>query len=102
MKNKKVTRASIKSFIKKNRKSLYIKVKGRFDGMVDCVVSDTESEFIQAGQVESGLQYENNLGVMGLWLVGRGRDYFDIYEDDGYTGIEYLNSCGSGIVVIKK
>jgi hypothetical protein len=45
---------------------------------------------------------EHTLGIYGLWLVGSSRDYFDNYEDENFTGIKYWNSCGSGIIAIKK
>lgn len=35
----KITRSTIKSFIKNNFNNLYIKTKSRFDGMSDCLES---------------------------------------------------------------
>jgi len=37
MRIKKITRATLKSFIKKNKCQLYVKVVSSFDGMTDCV-----------------------------------------------------------------
>ena len=34
---KKITRTTIKSFIKKNFDDLYISTRSRFNGMIDCV-----------------------------------------------------------------
>ncbi|NCB47506.1 hypothetical protein EOM81_10880 [bacterium] len=96
---KKVTMATMKSFIKKNRGNLFLNVKSRFSGLIDGC--ESVSDGFVAGCDDSGF-CSNTLGVCGLWLVGSSRDYFSKYEDSEFIGIEYSNSCGRGIVAIKK
>jgi hypothetical protein len=94
---KKITRATFKSFIRKNS-NLFINVKSRFDGMIDGCAS-VNTSFLRAIREENHL--ENTLGINGLWLVG-GNDRFSHYEDDKFIGIEYYNCCGNGVIAIAK
>lgn len=95
---KKITKATIKSFINKNIDNLFIKVEDSFDGMVDCVMP-VEDEFHQIIKTESN---DNNMGIKGCWFVNESRDWFKTYEDDIYTGYSISNCCGSFKLVIKK
>jgi hypothetical protein len=95
---KKITLATVKSFIKANRKDLLINVKSSFDGMTDCV-ERVAGGFVPAGPCEE-TYHENTLGVKGAWFVGQSRDYFYPYQEDGYQGIKVTNSCGSFILAI--
>ena len=95
---KKITRATFKSFIKKNTGKLFVNVKSRFDGMTDGCES-VNGGFSAA--IATDDHAEHTLGISGLWLVG-GRDWFSSYEDDKFTGIEYSNCCGRGIVAVAK
>ena len=95
----KITKATLKSFIKKNTNELYIGVKSSFDGMQDCVMDD-EKTFSKA---QFSAEYEKyNLGIKGLWLVGGSRNLFDSYEDETFKGIEVYNCCGSQILAVRK
>lgn len=94
----KITRATFKSFIKKNLGNLYLKVKSEFDGMTDGV-EQVKGEFEKVKPTVG--YFEHKLNISGLWLVGH-RDYFENYDDGIYTGIAYSNCCGSGVVAIKK
>lgn len=96
----KITKATFKSFVKKNRSQLLIQTKSSFDGMVDCVMPTGEKQFVRA--VNSDNTHENNLGINGVWLVGGSRDYFTKYETDELTGIDVYNCCGHFIVAVKK
>lgn len=94
----KMTRATFRAFIKKND-NLFINVKSQFDGMIDGIrFHDDGFEPVQ--KTEKLMEY--TFGIAGVWLVGRSRDYFDIYEDDNYTGIKVINSCGSFIIAKKR
>ena len=42
---KKITRTTIKSFIKKNFDDLYISTRTRFNGMIDCVDACADQSF---------------------------------------------------------
>lgn len=94
----KITRATFKSFIKKNINDLYINNKSSFDGTVDCVMP-INNGWRKATQIK-----EDNytLGINGIWLVGHGDDYFVDYQNDIYKGYEVYNCCGSFILAIKK
>lgn len=95
----KITKATFKSFVKKNRSNLVIKCKSSFDGMVDCVMPSENAEFVNV--VDADRSFDNNLGIQGVWLVGGSRDYFTAYEKNGVKGIEVYNCCGSFVVGVK-
>lgn len=88
----KITRATIKKFIKDNQNGLYVKVDSSFDGMVDCVMP-VEDEFRKVEKIDMESKY--NFGICGAWFVGGNRDYFTPYADDHMIGYEISNSCGS-------
>lgn len=97
---KRITKATFKSFVRKNRANLFVKVKSSFDEMTDCVQQ-------QAGgfQPATNAYYnheENNLGIQGVWLVGGSRDYFREVTIGEFTGIEVYNCCGTFVVAVKK
>ena len=98
---KNITRATIKSFIKREFKNnnLYIKTKSSFNGMIDCVQEDKD-DFRRIKNIN--FEEKNNFGIKGLWLVGQSRDSFTGYIDNNYIGYEIYNSCGSSIIAIKK
>ena len=97
---KKITKATFKSFARKNKDNLWIKCKSDFDGMVDCVTQAKDPMFKPC---ENDKDYvEHTLGLNEVWLVGSSRDYFTPYEDNFYKGIEVSNSCGSFILAIVK
>ena len=95
---KKITKATIKSFIKKNIDNLFIKIEDSFDGMVDCVMP-VKDEFHPIIKTETN---NYNMGIKGCWFVNESRDCFNVYEDDIYTGYSVSNCCGSFKLVIKK
>jgi len=96
---KKITRATFKSFINKNRENLFLNVTSSFDGMQDCCTNQNGG-FQPA--IAKDFCSENTFNIDGLWLVGRGDDYFQAWENDVFKGIVYSNCCGRGIVAIKK
>ena len=95
---KKITKATLKSFVKKNKGQLFINVTSSFDGMTD------GCESVKGGfRPEQTTDFEKNtLGVKGIWLVGSSRDYFRPYNDEGFEGIEVYNCCGRFVVAVKK
>lgn len=96
----KTTLRTFKSFLKKNEGKLFIKLQSDFNGMVDCVES-SKGEFSEANKTDN--YNEHNLGVdERIWLVGGGRDYFEPFENEEFTGIKGFNSCGSWVVAIRK
>jgi hypothetical protein len=97
---KKITLATIKSFIRKNRDNLYIKNKSSFNGMTDGVDDCYDQSISKAGITEKNNKY--NLGIPGAWFVGSSRDSFYIAEFGPYTGYEVYNCCGCFYLLTKK
>ena len=97
--SQKITLATVKSFVKKNRESLFIDVRSKFDGMIDGIRHENEG-FGKAGKTEENIDY--TLGVSGAWFVGRSRDYFEQFENEKFIGIKVFNSCGSFILAVEK
>lgn len=96
--SKKITLATIKSFIRKNRAELLVNVKSSFDSSIDGQSSRNDG-FKRA--TESDCPCANNLGISGLWFVGGGRNFFDPYSENGLTGYKIGNCCARFIVAIK-
>ena len=97
--DKKITMATVKSFVKNNMQNLFIKEESTFDGMID------GCRFINEGYspvkvCDSNLSH--TLGVTGAWFVGSSRDYFNYVKDNGFIGINIYNSCGSFIIAVKE
>jgi hypothetical protein len=95
----KITKATFKSFINKNRNKLFIRCESSFDGMTDCVQHELNPQFVPV-QASDRIS-ENNHGIQGVWLVGNSRDYFSEYRANDYQGIYVYNSCGSFTVATK-
>lgn len=91
---KKITKATFKSFIKNNRENLFILVESRFDGMTDGIEMVRSVPTKIQAEDHAGC-IENNLGIKGVWLVGQSRDYFKAYEDPMFKGFHVSNCCGS-------
>ena len=95
----KITKATIKSFIRKNKDKIYIKVRSKFDGMYDCCM-EVNNGFHKATASDRNEQY--TLGIEGAWFVGQSRDYFNSFDNDDFTGYEIFNSCGAFYLAIRK
>lgn len=92
----KITKATFKSFIRKNAGNLHVKVRSRFDGMTDCI-QPIKDGYTPA---EPDRFPENTLGIKGVWLVGNSRDYFEPIEEHGFKGFKVVNCCGSFVVAV--
>lgn len=95
----KITRATLKSFVRKNAGKMFIKVKSRFDGMQDGV-RDTEDQGFSKCMPAEGC-HEHNLGIQGAWLVLSSNDWYTAYNDGKFTGIEVYNCCGNFTIAVK-
>ena len=97
---KKITKATVKSFIRKhsNENNLYVKQKSSFGGMTDCVESVNDN-FRKVESID--FNKLNTFGIDGLWLVNGSRDSFYNYQTDQFAGFEIYNSCGSSLIVTK-
>lgn len=94
----KITRATVKSFIRKNWGKLHILRRTEFDGMCDCVMPVSGERVpvrVNAPEATGYKTTEDNLGVAGAWFVGHSRDYFTPAKRAGWEGIEVYNACGS-------
>ena len=91
---KRITLATIKAFVNKNRKDLFILVETRFNGMSDCV-EGVKSVPIKAKEETRESMIKYTLGIKGAWFVGNSRNYFETYEDDVFKGYSVSNCCGS-------
>lgn len=98
---KKITLASLKSFAKRNSDKIYSKCKSSFDGMTDCV-QDVDSGWVKSYISDPKEKSYYKTGINGIYTVGGSRDYFRIYEDSVFFGIEVYNCCGTTILAIKK
>ena len=97
---KKVTLATLKSFIRNNFDNLLIEVVSQFDGMQDCVISNNAKDFEPIIVTNHCPSY--TLGIKGLWLVGQSNDYIKMYENDNYKWFNVYNCCGECNIAIKK
>tara|TARA_R110000772_G_scaffold253337_1_gene368970 strand:+ start:298 stop:600 length:303 start_codon:yes stop_codon:yes gene_type:complete len=96
---KKITKATIKSFIKNNLNNMYIRNNSKFDGMVDGVTECGNGSFRKAEKSEKHNDY--TLGVKEAWFVGSSNDYFTAYEYNGFKGYEVSNCCGNFILATR-
>ena len=96
-KTKKITLATIKSFIRKNDGALLINVTSRFDGMTDCC--ESRNGGFEVAQKTDRCS-ENTLGIEGAWFVKGSRDYFKEYSDGERTGYEVYNCCGRFVLAV--
>jgi hypothetical protein len=95
----KPTRATVKSFISKNRENLMIRKLSHFDGMTDGVESTGIKSFSPA-VFRSGHE-DHTYGIAGVWMVLRGGDYISAFEENGMKGFHVYNCCGSFDVAVR-
>jgi hypothetical protein len=95
----KPTVATLKSFIRKNRESLHVKVKASFDGMEDGIRGNADACYAPAREADT--KFDNNLGIAGVWLVGRSNDWVTPISEDGFTGYRVSNCCGTFVVAVR-
>jgi hypothetical protein len=102
VKMKKITKATIKSFIKKNFNDLYISTKSRFNGMIDCVDSCADQSFRKVEKDVRERFHDTSLGIKDAYFVGSSRDYFKPYGLEGFKGYEIYNCVGCFILAVKE
>lgn len=95
----KITLASVKSFIRKNRSQLYVRTLSEFDGMTDCVQSNRDANFRPVEFGDESNRY--TLGIPGAWFVGQSRDYFSPMQEGQFSGIHVYNCTGSFDLAVK-
>ena len=106
--SKKPTLATLKAFIRKNEANLFIKCHSSFDGMTDSVEQNRNADYRPITKLEQRCpfvrhpdSFDNTLGFNGVWLVGQSRDYIKAINEEGFTGFEVYNCCGSWTVAIR-
>ena len=99
---KKITMATVKSFICKNFNELYIQEKSKFDGMIDGTSNCKNTTFVKVQAPDEGYTHDNHKGVHGAWFVGGSRDHLSHYETETMIGIDVYNCCGHFILAIAK
>lgn len=106
METKRITLATIKSFIKKNREKLFLQIISSFDGNVDGQVHPKNPAFTKAEydatESKNPEYHDRTQRIKGAWFVGESRDYFQAFENDQFTGYRISNNCGAFILAIKK
>lgn len=96
---KRITLATVKSFIKKHNGFILIKFGSSFDGMTDGL------EYFNGGFIKAEMTnelIEHQLGIKGAWFVGGSRNNFKSYEDEKLSGIEVYNCCGHFTIAVEK
>ena len=73
----------------------------RFDGMVDCVMPNSEANFSKVDPTKLDFS-KPDFGLEGFWHVGQSSDYFEFFQENNMTGFKVSNCCGSSILAIKK
>ena len=97
---KKITLATIKSFIRKNEGKLFIRCNSYFDGMIDGTSYHENPQFVPVVKDERNNDY--NLGISGAWFVGGSRNYFTAVDEGGFIGYSVHNCCRDFELVVKK
>lgn len=92
-KSKKITIATVKSFIRKNFNNLYIKIINEFDSMIDGTSYNYNSEFKKVSQ---NIEYYFNL------FSNSTKNYCEKFENNEFIGYEVGNCCYDFIIAIKK
>jgi len=87
---RKFTLASLKSFIKKNEKTLYIKVNSSFNGMNDSVET-VKSDLMQVNAEKIDFTRKRTFWINGLQLVGHSDDKFEISKNG--KAVNIFNCC---------
>lgn len=96
---KKITAATVKSFIANNLSVILLKTESRFDGMEDGVRRVEGAAFRKPDVTKFNKTDKYHMGVQGICFVG-GTDYFTVINTAEFTGFEVYNCCGSWKVVV--
>lgn len=102
--SKKITLATIKSFLRKNEGSLFVSHGYSFDGMTDCY-QPSRDKSIKTLEGSFDKDAKSTLGFTDLWFVGGSRDNFYPKEIEAngvkYAGFEVYNCCASFTILTK-
>jgi hypothetical protein len=93
---KKITKATIKSFINQNKGKLFIRTDSHFDSMCDCVMAKQNAAFVPIVEAEGDL----GLGFAAHWCEGR--TWTKAFESASHQGYEISNCVGSYVLATDK
>lgn len=101
---KKITLATVKSFVRKNEGNLYIEVSSSFNGMIDCCDDTLNCDFTPVTKVTwprpgCPSTYIDSHPILGSHGSG---NLLRSYEDDNFIGFNVYNCCGSFNIAVKK
>lgn len=95
-----ISRTTVKAFLRKHADAILIRTESNFDGMTDCTVYERNPQFRAAPVTD--LDDLHTMGVFGAWFVGGGHDYIVQYDTPTHTGYAVSNCCGSFVLAIVK
>ena len=95
---KKITMATVKSFIKKNADGLFLKKINSYDGMCDGVNDRSAHSFMKV--TLNSHSHANQLGIEGAWFTPGG-NLLTEYNDGVFKGFDVYNCCGHFIIATK-
>jgi hypothetical protein len=90
-----ITRATIKGFVNRNRENLLFRGISDFDPMTDCVEHNSVRVWAKAHRNDCAEDNRETSGIAGVWLVGGSRNCFSSISEPGITGYHCYNCCGS-------
>lgn len=94
---KKITKTTLKAFIRQAGTRLYVKEISVFDSQIDCI-THLKKEWAKAKTDQSCLSY--TLGICGVWVTSN--TGYRVWENEEFVGVYWYNCCGSGIVAVKR
>ena len=114
---KRITIATVKSFIRRNRAALFVREQSCFDAMQDMVTNSYRNEFAPAAPRQNQIycdgwdslppkyinvseDHPTTLGLVGVWFCGG--DLCEKFENDDFTGYKVYNCCGTWFVAVAK
>lgn len=87
LRNKRITLATLKSFIRNSKRQLFVEQHSEFKLMTDMIES--------VDRDITPVEKEDAIGHKGVWCVFRASNYFKFAEKGGHYGITVCNCCGS-------
>lgn len=94
---KKITKTTLKAFIRQAGSRLYVKEISDFNPQTDGITY-LEKGFTKAEVDQSCPTY--TLGICGVWVTSN--TGYRVWQDANFIGIYWYNCCGSGIVAVSR
>lgn len=96
---KRITKATLKAFIKKNIHNLWLEQSYSYDGRIDGISFNDKS--FKRVIIDPDNLNKPNLGVPGIWITDSD-NLFTEYCTDRFYGIEVYNCCGCFTIAIER